>query len=57
VHHIAFRAKEAEQLKWREHLVELANVTPVIVARIFIPSIFANQAGAFEIATEPPVSL
>src|SRR6202030_4051359 len=32
VHHIAFRAKDdAEQLKWREHLVDLGyNVTPVI---------------------------
>ena len=32
VHHIAFRAKdEAEQLQWREHLVDLGyNVTPVI---------------------------
>jgi glyoxalase family protein len=32
VHHIAFRAKDdAEQLQWREHLVDLGyNVTPVM---------------------------
>jgi len=57
VHHIAFRAKdEAEQLKWREHLVELGhNVTPVI-DRVYFRSIYFREPGGilFEIATEPP---
>jgi glyoxalase family protein len=57
VHHIAFRAKdEAEQLKWREHLVELGyNVTPVI-DRTYFHSIYFREPGGvlFEIATEPP---
>ena len=57
VHHIAFRAKdEAEQLKWREHLVELGyNVTPVI-DRVYFHSIYFREPGGvlFEIATEPP---
>jgi len=57
VHHIAFRAKdEAEQLKWREHLVELDyNVTPVI-DRTYFHSIYFREPGGilFEIATEPP---
>jgi glyoxalase family protein len=57
VHHIAFRAKDdAEQLQWREHLVELDyNVTPVI-DRIYFRSIYFREPGGilFEIATEPP---
>ena len=57
VHHIAFRAKdEAEQLQWREHLVDLGyNVTPVI-DRIYFHSIYFREPGGvlFEIATEPP---
>jgi Lactoylglutathione lyase and related lyases len=57
VHHIAFRAKdEAEQLKWREHLVDLGyNVTPV-VDRTYFHSIYFREPGGvlFEIATEPP---
>ena len=57
VHHIAFRAKnEAEQLEWREHLVELGyNVTPV-VDRTYFHSIYFREPGGvlFEIATEPP---
>ena len=57
VHHIAFRAKDdAEQLQWREHLVELGyNVTPVI-DRIYFHSIYFREPGGilFEIATEPP---
>jgi glyoxalase family protein len=57
VHHIAFRAKdEAEQLKWREQLVELGyNVTPVI-DRTYFHSIYFREPGGvlFEIATEPP---
>ena len=57
VHHIAFRAKDdAEQLQWREHLVELGyNVTPVI-DRTYFHSIYFREAGGilFEIATVPP---
>jgi len=57
VHHIAFRAKdEAEQVKWREHLVDLGyNVTPVI-DRTYFHSIYFREPGGvlFEIATEPP---
>jgi glyoxalase family protein len=57
VHHIAFRTKdEAEQLQWREHLVDLGyNVTPVI-DRTYFHSIYFREPGGvlFEIATEPP---
>ena len=57
VHHIAFRAKdEAEQLQWRERLVDLGyNVTPVI-DRIYFHSIYFREPGGvlFEIATDPP---
>ena len=57
VHHIAFRARdEAEQLQWREHLVDLGyNVTPVI-DRTYFHSIYFREPGGvlFEIATEPP---
>jgi len=56
-HHIAFRARdEAEQLQWREHLVDLGyNVTPVI-DRTYFHSIYFREPGGvlFEIATEPP---
>jgi glyoxalase family protein len=57
VHHIAFRARnDEEQLKWREHLVDLGyNVTPVI-DRPYFHSIYFREPGGilFEIATEPP---
>jgi glyoxalase family protein len=57
VHHIAVRARDdAEQLQWREHLVELGyNVTPVI-DRIYFHSIYFREPGGilFEIATVPP---
>jgi glyoxalase family protein len=57
VHHIAFRAKDkAEQLEWRQHLVDLGyNVTPVI-DRTYFHSIYFREPGGilFEIATEPP---
>jgi glyoxalase family protein len=57
VHHIAFRAKdEAEQLRWREYLVDLGyNVTPLI-DRTYFHSIYFREPGGvlFEIATEPP---
>jgi len=57
VHHIAFRAKDdAEQLEWREHLVNLGyNVTPVM-DRDYFHSIYFREPGGvlFEIATDPP---
>ena len=57
VHHIAFRAKDqAEQLRWRERLVDLGyNVTPVI-DRTYFHSIYFREPGGvlFEIATDPP---
>ena len=57
VHHIAFRARDdAEQLVWRERLVDLGyNVTPVI-DRTYFHSIYFREPGAvlFEIATDPP---
>jgi len=57
VHHIAFRARDdAEQLVWRERLVDLGyNVTPVI-DRIYFHSIYFREPGGvlFEIATDLP---
>ena len=57
VHHIAFRAKDAaEQLEWRENLVELGyHVTPII-DRTYFHSIYFREPGGilFEIATDPP---
>ena len=57
VHHIAFRAHDdAEQLVWRERLVDLGyNVTPVI-DRTYFHSIYFREPGGvlFEIATDPP---
>ena len=57
VHHIAFRAKDqAEQLQWRERLVDLGyNVTPVM-DRDYFHSIYFREPGGvlFEIATEGP---
>jgi catechol 2,3-dioxygenase-like lactoylglutathione lyase family enzyme len=57
VHHIAFRAKDdAEQLKWRNHLVGLGhNVTPVMNREYFHSIYFREPGGVlFEIATDPP---
>ena len=57
VHHIAFRAKDdAEQLLWRERLIDFGlNVTPVI-DRTYFHSIYFREPGGilFEIATETP---
>src|SRR5215470_13354627 len=57
VHHIAFRAKDdAEQLQWREGLVDLGyNVTPVM-DRDYFHSIYFREPGGvlFEIATDGP---
>jgi len=57
VHHIAFRAKDdAEQLQWREHLIDLGyNVTPVMDRDYFHSIYFRGPGGVlFEIATDPP---
>jgi glyoxalase family protein len=57
VHHVAFRARDyAEELVWRERLVDLDyNVTPVI-DRTYFHSIYFREPGGvlFEIATDPP---
>ena len=57
VHHIAFRAKdEAEQLQWRERLVDLSyNVTPII-DRTYFHSIYFREPGGvlYEVATMKP---
>ncbi len=57
VHHIAFRcADEAEQLHWRNQLVDLGlHVTPVIDRQYFHSIYFREPGGIlFEIATEAP---
>jgi glyoxalase family protein len=57
VHHIAFRvANNAEQLQWREKLVDLGlNVTPVIDRQYFRSIYFREPGGIlFEIATDGP---
>lgn len=57
VHHIAFRcADEAEQLEWRERIVDLAlHATPVIDRFYFHSVYFREPSGIlFEIATEGP---
>jgi glyoxalase family protein len=57
VHHVAFRARDyAEELVWRDRLVDLDyNVTPVI-DRTYFHSIYFREPGGvlFEIATDPP---
>ncbi len=57
VYHIAWRvSNEAEQLAWREALVERGlNVTPVIDRQYFRSIYFREPGGIlFEIATDPP---
>jgi glyoxalase family protein len=57
VHHVAFRAKDAEQqLEWRETLTALGfNVTPVLDRQYFRSIYFREPGGVlFEIATDPP---
>jgi glyoxalase family protein len=57
VHHIAFRAENAEQqLQWRETLSELGfRVTPVIDRQYFHSIYFREPSGIlFEIATDAP---
>ena len=57
VHHVAWRAPgEADQIAWREALVEVGhNVTPVI-DRYYFKSIYSREPGGvlFEIATDGP---
>lgn len=57
VHHIAFRcADEAEQLEWRERIVDLGlDVTPLI-DRFYFHSIYFREPNGilFEIATDGP---
>lgn len=57
VHHIAWRARDdAEQLTWREILIERGlDVTPVL-DREYFHSIYFREPGGilFEIATDPP---
>jgi glyoxalase family protein len=57
VHHVAWRtATEAEQVQWRDTLIELEyDVTPII-DREYFHSIYFHEPGGvlFEIATDPP---
>jgi glyoxalase family protein len=57
VHHVAWRARdEAEQLRWRERMLDAGrNVTPVL-DRSYFRSIYFREPGGvlFEIATDPP---
>ena len=57
IHHVAFRARdEAEQLTWREAILDLGlNVTPVLDRQYFKSIYFREPGGVlFEIATDPP---
>jgi glyoxalase family protein len=57
VHHVAWRAAdEAQQLAWRERLIELEyDVTPVLDRQYFHSIYFREPGGVlFEIATDPP---
>ena len=57
VHHVAFRvANDAEQLRWRERLVERGvDVTPVMDRQYFRSVSFREPGGVlFELATDPP---
>ena len=57
IHHVAFRAKDdAEQLEWRERMIEAGmQVTPVIDRQYFNAIYFREPGGVlFEIATDPP---
>ena len=57
IHHVAFRAKDdADQLDWRERMIEAGmQVTPVIDRQYFNAIYFREPGGVlFEIATDPP---
>ncbi len=56
VHHIAFRAPDAEaQLAWHEEIEKTLQVTPVL-DRDYFTSIYFREPGGvlFELATDPP---
>ena len=57
IHHVAFRAADdADQLDWRERMIEAGmQVTPVIDRQYFNAIYFREPGGVlFEIATDPP---
>jgi glyoxalase family protein len=57
VHHVAWRTPtDAEQVEWRDTLMQLAyNVTPVMDRQYFHSIYFREPGGVlFEIATDPP---
>lgn len=57
VHHVAWRtATDAEQMQWRDTLIERDyNVTPIIDRQYFHSIYFREPGGVlFEIATDPP---
>jgi Glyoxalase/Bleomycin resistance protein/Dioxygenase superfamily len=57
VHHVAWRtATDAEQVRWRDTLIEREyDVTPIIDRQYFHSIYFREPGGVlFEIATEPP---
>lgn len=57
VHHVAFRvATEADQLEWRDHLVELGFNVSDVRDRQYFKSIYFREPGGvlFEMATDAP---
>jgi glyoxalase family protein len=57
VHHIAFRAKDAEeQLQWRQQVIEFGLRPTSVIDRDYFTAIYFREPGGvlFEIATDPP---
>jgi glyoxalase family protein len=57
VHHIAFRVpNDAEQMAWREKLLDLGYQVSPIMDRTYFHSIYFREPGGvlFELATDPP---
>ncbi len=57
VHHVAFRVQtEADQVEWREHLLELGYNVSEVRDRQYFKSIYFREPGGvlFEIATDAP---
>jgi len=56
VHHVAFQVTEAEQLEWRDVLMERGLRPTKIVDRKWFASVYARTAGGvlFEFATKSP---
>jgi glyoxalase family protein len=57
VHHIAFRvSNDAEQMAWRDKLVDLGYQVSPIMDRTYFHSIYFREPGGvlFELATDPP---